>query len=422
MKHIFTHNIYILVLLAFVAGFTSCNNENSGYIGEDIKLPTGNKYLSGVSVERHISKAEIIANLDNYLPELNIASSPIAAFINKDIDVSVITYITKGVDGKSVIASGVVAIPAGVTSYDHLLSIQHGTLDIEEAPSHKLFYYEMIPVIGNHIVVMADYLGYGVSQTPDRQHPYLHVKSTGIVCADMIEATREYLHEKGIREMNDKIDLIGYSQGGTSTMATLFEIEARGQSSRIREVHAGGGAYDLVGTMQSFINGGMDEYPRIGYIPFIIRGISYGEQITLNDKNIYAPEFIKNGFTVMLATKPLSEWHVPMGRNIRNVINSDFFAPPTFNRNIDVLKLISALNKNSLTNYNTPATPVNLYHSRLDDFVPYSNAVAANKKWSNSTLIDLTMKGHSAAGIEFILRYMQLWSLVQDLIKNTQTN
>lgn len=77
---------------------------------------------------------------------------------------------------------------AGTTAYDHLLSIQHGTLDLEEAPSRQLFYYEMAPVISNHVVVMADYLGFGVSQTADRQHPYLHNESTGRTCADMIEA------------------------------------------------------------------------------------------------------------------------------------------------------------------------------------------------------------------------------------------
>lgn len=394
------------LLLSCLFLFQACSKDDGG-----IEPPKDYKFLKEVTTERKIARTDIIAGLDKAFPELNITSSPIALLI-KDVDVAAITYATTGVDGKPVTASGVVAMVSGTKEYDHLLSIQHGTLDMEEAPSRQLFYYEMAPVIGNHIVVMADYLGYGVSQTADRQHPYLHNESTGRVCADMIEAAREYLASKRMKETADKVELMGYSQGANSTMATVYEMEKRGQGSRIRAVHAGGGSYDLTGTLTSFVASGMGGYPRMGYIPYIVRGLSYGEQITLDDTKIYSPALIEKGGIDMFNTKPLSEWHEPLGADITKIIHPDFVAFPTFNGNTDILKLFVAVEKNSLVKRDAAQTAVKLYHSQTDDFVPYSNATSAKSKWGNATLVDLSSQGHIPAGMEFMLRYMELWDMI----------
>lgn len=403
MKQFYVFN-RVFLLLTLLVGFVSCDKDEN-----DVTPPAVNKYLVEVTTEQRISRTDIIAGLEASLG-IQIANKPLALMI-KDLDAAAITYNTTGVDGKPIVASGVVVMPVGITEYNYLLSIQHGTLDMEEAPSRGLFYYEMAPVVSGHVVVMADYLGYGVSQTPDRQHPYLHNESTGRVCADMIEAAREYLAGKRLKEKADKVDLIGYSQGANSTLATVYEMEKRGQSARIRAVHAGGGSYDLTGTLTSFLSNGMSDYPRMGYIPYIIRGMSYGEQITLDDAKVYSPALITKGLTGMFSTKPLSQWHEALGTDITQVIHPDFFAFPTFNGNTEIAKLLAAVEKNSLVKRDAPQTAVKLYHSRQDDFVPYSNATAAKAKWSNATLTDLTTPGHAQAGMEFMLRYMGLWEM-----------
>lgn len=394
----------VFLLLTLLVGFASCDKDE-----KEVTPPAENKYLVEVTAEQRISRTDIIAGLEAPLG-IQIANKPLALMI-KDVDAAAITYNTTGVDGKPTVASGVVIMPVGTTEYDHLLSIQHGTLDMEEAPSRRLFYYEMTPVISNHVVVMADYLGYGVSQTPDRQHPFLHNESTGRVCADMIEAAREYLAGKRLKEKADKVELIGYSQGANSTLATVYEMEKRGLSARIRAIHAGGGLYNLTGTLTSFFSNGMGDYPRMGYIPYIIRGMSYGEQIMLDDTKVYSPTLIAKGLTGMFSTKPLSQWHEALGTDITHVIHPDFFAFPTFNGNTEIAKLLAAVEKNSLVKRDAPQTAVKLYHSRQDDFVPYSNATAAKSKWSNATLTDLATPGHVQAGMEFMLRYMGLWEM-----------
>ena len=406
----------LLALLLMLAFLTACSDDDTP--GEDPAVT--NQYLTGVTAEKHISKSEITDMVMDYaasqginLPEILISG------LLCDVDVAAITYTTTGPDGASVTASGVVAMPAGTTSYDHLLSIQHGTLDMEEAPSLQFFYYEMMPVVSGHVVVMADYLGYGASQTADRQHPYLHARLTGTACADMIEAAREYLRSKSIAEAGNAVELLGYSQGGQATVATQLELESRGWTGRIRKVWAGGGPYDLETLLQAFLNydGMPDTYPRSGYLPYLIRGMAYGEGLTVSDENLYVPAVIEEGLNKLFSTRPLSEWHAALGTDITRVLHPDFFAAPDFNGNADVLAIVSALRKNSLVNaFTAPQATVSLYHSPQDDFVPYSNVGSAHALWTNSTLTDLSMPGHVMGGMEFMLRYMGLWEIVGPML------
>lgn len=391
-NHIITNKLLVLFLLLFMA---ACNKDEAPFeeSGES------NKFLSGIIAEKHIDKTEIASQVADFASSqgINIPEELLSSLICS-IDVAAIEYNTTGVDGKQVTASGVIAIPEGTISYEHLLSIQHGTLDMEEAPSNQLFYYEMMPVVSGHIVVMADYLGYGSSQTPDRQHPYLHNKLTGTACADMIEAAREYLKYKSITENDDDIELLGYSQGGQATIATLLELEERGQAESIRGVYAGGGVYDLINTLEVFTS------PTIGPMSYMHTG--------------YAPEVIDEGLNEMFSTRPLSEWHNALGNDITKVLNPDFFAAPDYNNNKDVMAVIEALRKNSLVNTSfQPQTPIMLYHSPKDDFVPYSNAVNAHNLWQSSTLVDLSMPSHVLGGVEFMLRYMGLWELIGPIIQ-----
>jgi pimeloyl-ACP methyl ester carboxylesterase len=374
------------------------------------------KYLTEVVKEYTVSKTDMANALVAQIPSLQQYSAMITGLL-KDVKMVDIKYKTTNVDGNSVVASGVIAIPLGTTTYDHIVSIQHGTADIDDAPSKQKMPLEMAPVVSGHVVAMADYLGYGASQTSDRQHPYLHVKYTGIACADMIEAAREYLNSKGISETSDKIQLLGYSQGGQATVATLLELESRGEASRITGVFAGGGPYDLEATFKVMTS--TNGYAQMGYVPYLIRGIEYGEQLSLDDSKIYAPEVINKGLTTMFSTKPLSTWHSALGVDITKVLNADFFVGSPYNGNADVQKLMAAVKKNSLVNY-TPKTAVSLFHSKTDDYVPYVNAENAHAKWTNSTLTVLASDGHVMGGVEFMLRYMGIWSIIQPIL-STQT-
>ena len=411
-KYLISQLLTLLLLLFLVA----CNNEETPW--EEPTVEIG--HLTSVIAESSYEKEELAAMVVDFVADQGI-NLPVdfVTLLMCDVEVAAIEYTTTGADGSPITASGVIAMPQGTTSYDHLVSIQHGTLNMEEAPSQQLFYYEMLPVIRGHIIVMADYIGYGSSQTPDRQHPYLHNQLTGTTCADMIKAAREYLQQKSLTETSDAVELMGYSQGGQASMATLLELEKRGLAESVRAVYAGGGPYDLESILQTFLSyqDNPMPYARTGYAPYLIRGMVYGEQLSVSDENLYAPAVIEEGLNEMFSTQPLSEWHEALGTDITQVIHPDFFAAPAFNGNADVVAVIEALRKNSLINSSVPPqVPVYLYHSPQDDFVPYSNAVNAHNLWSSSTLTDLSMPGHVLGGVEFMLRYMGLWELVGPML------
>lgn len=330
----------------------------------------------------------------------------------KSFHVVAINYRTAGVDGKETIASGIIAYPKKMSEYDHFVSLQHGTIDLENAPSLKMFNFEIVlPLLRGNVIVMADYLGYGASQNPDRQHPYLHIKSTGTACADMIAASREYFDSKGIRETADSIMLAGYSQGGTATIATLLELERRGEGDKITSVHAGGGMYDIKASLNSMLKEG--KYPYMQYVAFLIRGISYGEGLKPDYSQIFSKSAIDKGIVNAMETKPLKMWKECLGDDIKGALNPDMLNLNTFNGNKEAKDVYEALMKNSLVNGPAPRHHIFLYNSKTDECVPYANTESAAAHWKNSTVRILEAPTHITAMGEFSFKVFGFWDLIK---------
>lgn len=402
---------WIAAILTVVVFFTvsSCSGET------DIDVPEKEETGTFVRVmeDRTVTKDDLAAELANLAPVLKLFKSMVSSLIGVDIHVTEIVYTTTGPDGKAMEASGIIAYPEGLKSYDHILSIQHGTCDIADAPTNKVFPAEMAPAATeNAVVVMADYIGYGVSETADLQHPYMHKELTGSTCADMIKAAEEYLsrQENGVPWSNGNgIRLLGYSQGGAATVATMLELESRGEKDRIIEVLAGAGPYDLPGFFNELCQ--KEYYSKAGFIPFVLRGLVFGDRLKVSPSNVYSQEVITNGYDKKFDSTQLSSWHVMLGGDIHKIIHPDFFAAPNYNGNKDVKTIMASMESNSIMNSQAPSSvsKLHLYHSPTDDTVPYANSVALSEKWG-CDLKDLSVKeNHLNAGIEFILRYMGLW-------------
>ncbi len=345
---------------------------------------------------------------------------PIAAFEDLiaglvcEVRVVSILYTTTGVDGDVVTASGIITYPTSLTEYDKIVSVQHSTCDISEAPSTIGFPMEAIPAVNGNVVVMADYLGYGSTEQPNLLHPYLVSSLTGTTCADMFSAAEQYLEQTDLRN-DDKIVLMGYSQGGAATISTLLEMESRGMKDRIDDVWAGAGPYDLVVFFNRFTSSPDQTFSRNGYIPFIIRGLNYGEHLGLNYHNMYAQRIFDNGYDKLFDNTQVSKLHGILGDTISKVIHPDFYAASSeYNGNEDIKRFFVALEKNSLIE-TAPQTPVKLFHCPGDDIVPYECSVLAKDAWPNSTLTDLTFSNHILSGAEFILTYMGWWDM--DILK-----
>lgn len=350
--------------------------------------------------------------------------------IIKTVVMNKIIYTTTDVRGNIIEASGIVAYDKDVTKtglfqknnkYSKLLSVQHVTYDIVgEAPTSQKVPYEMAGVFksGVDVAVIADYLGYGVSQTADLQHPYMHSASTGRDCANLIEAAQSFLSsKKGINaDSNMKIDLVGYSQGAAATISTLVELENRGRS--IGNITVGGCPADLLCFMNKFIDNPDVSYSRLGFLAYVARGLDYGDNLNLDFHNIFAPKVFSSGAFAKFSTLGVGYWHGLIGKNIMNLLHEDFFAADNdYNSNADVKKIIKSLQDNSVVNL-SPSKRKNivLYHSPSDDTVPYECSTAAKAKWG-CTLKDLEKASHDDAGIEFYVKYVggdTIWKLAKD--------
>ena len=222
------------------------------------------------------SKLEFMRTKENMVTLLNYAAIlyPEAAELIPDVKSGVniysITYNTTFM-GEDVLASGLIMIPSVPGTYP-VLSYQNGTNTLNaNAPSMDPDYpaYQFLQCVAStgYVVVLADYLGFGVSD--DMAHPYLHKESTVQTIVDMLYSLDEFDEDiaKDIT-VSDEYFLLGYSQGGWATLALLDALENDyGSDFTVKAASCGAGPYDL-----SYFNSyvlGLTEYPMpvfLGYI------------------------------------------------------------------------------------------------------------------------------------------------------------
>ncbi|MEM9173675.1 MAG: hypothetical protein AAGC67_00430 [Myxococcota bacterium] len=134
-------------------------------------------------------------------------------------------YRTPGVDGRLVVASGLVAIPHR-RPFRSTIVYHHGTsANRENVPSYPLSRRSFLlssTIAGTRSLLIApDYVGLGGSE--DR-HPYLHAVTEASASIDLIRASDALLESLSI-DRPDPLFLMGYSQGGYSTLAAHRALE-----------------------------------------------------------------------------------------------------------------------------------------------------------------------------------------------------
>lgn len=349
-----------------------------------------------------------------------------------------VVYTTTDRNGNIVEASGLISYPQKLKSYSKILSVQHVTCNIDEAPSSMDTPYEIAVAAkeGVEITTLADYPGYGVSETADLQSPYMHSHLTGTACADLIKAAKEFLNGKVKMDKTPTVDLIGYSQGAAATISTLEVLESRiadkTDVNTIGEVRVGAGPYDLEAFLNRFIKAPNEPFESTGYLAFVIRGLIYGDNLDVDEHNIYAPYIFNQGIYDKFSTQQVSRWHNLIGTDVKNVFHPDFFAS-NYNGSADVQKAMQSARNNSTIHYNGKyKSKIKMFHSKNDDVVPYDQSPAAQKAWGCSSVTNLEKSAHDKAGIEFYVKYGigyyeadsitrfvmldPLWEIVSDLL------
>lgn len=319
-------------------------------------------------------------------------------------------YESIDLEGNPIMLSGKVVLPAKGPIKRYILVSHYTIASNAEAPSN-IFPLEGLLVKLGYALIIPDYLGYGC--TANHIHPYLVMDITARNVLDMYYAVVPFLEAAGCAPEHDDIYLMGYSQGGATTMAVQHLIEHHEIGDiKIRRVFAGGGPYDVKATYDRFVETNVASYPCA--VPIMMQGMVVGNKLDLNMQEMVAPYVYEN----------LNEW-VNSKRYTTGQINellgtnvtSDLLSPKGMDRTSkEVSELYKAMTNNSILTYSwTPQAPVFIMHSIDDDVVPYENATRAKNKWKGAN-IQYSL-GHFGGHVATCMRFIYT---VQTLLINDE--
>ena len=177
-----------------------------------------------------------------------------------------LTYLTIDGHGQSILASGLVVVPDKAPGAPSpVASYQHATIFHDaEAPSMALLAGEPPMVLASlgAIIVAADYVGYGVSR--GAQHPYLLAAPSAAAVVDLLTAARVWRQGGANIVGNGQLFLIGYSEGGYTTLAAQRAIEADPLSPHRATLVGsvpGAGPYDVQVTLDALLQRVREQSP-----------------------------------------------------------------------------------------------------------------------------------------------------------------
>jgi pimeloyl-ACP methyl ester carboxylesterase len=169
-----------------------------------------------------------------------------------DVEQWSITYSTIDPRGDLVTASGGVFFPLGAPGPVPLVSFSHGTETVKSAVASNpasVNTHGIVNASDGSAIVVADYLGMGI----DSAHPqaYLNAAIGAATSVDALLAAQRMANRQEI-QLDGRLFVYGYSQGGQVAMALLRELERNPRHGLT--VTAGApmsGPYDLYGTAKS---------------------------------------------------------------------------------------------------------------------------------------------------------------------------
>ncbi len=316
-----------------------------------------------------------------------------------------VLYQTLDAFGNLTTASGVIAVPLGISSGAPVLSFQHGAIsDRANAPSingKKIGTDIVLYLMGakGYLTVVPDYLGF---DNNSGLHPFLQAKSLAWSVIDIIRCVRS-LAKANHYALNDQLFLIGYSEGGYATMAAQREIEVHHADELTITASAPmAGPYDLFGTMLQQI---LSDIPFSKPVYFLYWLIAYNQ--------IYG--FKENILDLLAENFDTTVLELFDGEHDSNTINA---ALPVIPSELFASNLLTALKndgyhpikvamKNNDAYRWSPTSPTRLYHCLDDEIVPYTHSIVAldyfSAQGANVILETLFFDNHADCALPAVL-------------------
>lgn len=362
-----------LFLLLFSIFLYCCSKEDNNPVISEPKVLISSEYKKYYTIEELEELSKLLG--------LDITA-------NNAIEAYKLIYNSKDASGNKIKLSGLVLIPENLSNIPPVVSFQHASYSKKSdgAASNLGFagIEALYPASYGYIVFAADYIGFGESS--DKFHPYHHYKSTVNACLDMLRAGYEFLKQKKI-QYDKKLFLMGYSQGGYSSIALNKEInESYSSEFKITATSAGAGAYNLYDAANFYLNQKYIDYPC--FIPYILLGMEAGENIRFDLSKIFNSPYDSRIRGLFDGNSDLLQINSKLSYIIKVLMNQSFLDSFNSDGEIEVKNL---LKKNSVDDW-SPKNPVFLFHSTGDEIVPYTISEKTYEKFRQNRNNNTTLK------------------------------
>jgi hypothetical protein len=401
------HPTVLGILFCFALLFSACEKEF---------IPTNN---ADISAEQQLKCAAykrggqlISYELVNEMSTEQIigaVGSAFASLILHDVKMYKVSYSSQ-FNGQDIIISGIVGVPdVDIDKNTPIVMYNHGTRisEADHVPSSGLDILTVVAAANGKICFASDYTGYGDSK--DLFPSYMIVKADVYPVCDMILAGKKFLQDEYKVHGKPIITMFGYSQGGSVTLSVQRELESnpfyKGKVT-LKGVAAGTGPYDLSeNVMLPIMSGETYAGPEFLTFMFISYNAHYNLGYDLNTifKNNYGQLFLDLQESEVPAATISASLPTTISELFQDEFLQDFLAENTpftnlFEQNCTHIGWI-------------PKATTRIYHSLVDEIVPYQCALNAYNVFIDGGAKDVTLityenYGHVATAFASVIEIL----------------
>jgi len=396
-----------LLLLAMVASLIGCNNNESVVapvdelreveftVVDEQDISSNDLFESATSSLKGIEGIDIEELGQAY----NEAVGGLELAENKTMSlplfyrVTTVNYQTLDEANQPVTVSALIIYPL-LRKITKVMLINHGThLGALLVPSNYTAPEEIVAASGA-LCILPDYIGIGASSS----HPdlYLNADVHGRTSTDALFTLLSFANQRKLNlSKNFDTYVLGYSQGGSVSLATLKAIQqlpANQQAQlRLKKVICGDGPYDLRATFESYIaDGQAGKTMGLGaVVPFVINSMfnSYPDEMAqYNYEDFFTPWALSTG--IPQAIRNNTETVSDVRGDLQNHYVTDILNMTYIQNNPEAFdKLMELLDRQNLCTGWSPQYPLQFFHCNPDGTVSYQNFVNAYAGLNNSYVL-----------------------------------
>ncbi|MGQ7870161.1 alpha/beta hydrolase family protein [Sunxiuqinia sp. sy24] len=294
-------------------------------------------------------------------------------------------------EGEPLLVSGLISVPDKPGNYP-VISFQNGTnVEYSKAPtvdrSNELFLVLKNFASLGFIVVIPDYPGFG--ESTQVFHPYLEKDDTLPSLVDLLKATREFVSQDHITaSLNEDLYLMGYSQGGWSTMQLKHEIEQNGlEDYQLKASSCGAGPYNLNRLNELLV--GQDSYPMPYFLAYLMQAYHVHGKYSNPLNEIFANEYAAKIPDLFNGVTTGGEINDELNTQVEDLFQADFRTG--FATNAKYQSLQTALTNSSIDAWQT-TSPTRLFHGENDTYVPLELSVEMHQDFKALNVNDELVK------------------------------